>query len=96
MGGWESAQLQWLSEKEQERMRREDPVMALLEDLQLADKDKEEMVYEYIGDTGGLAELALMGDEDLECLMEDMELDGLEMEAFRAAVTELRVEYDVE
>ena len=75
-------------------MRREDPVMALLEDLQLADKDKEEMVYEYIGDTGGLAELALLTDEDLECLMEDMELDGLEMEVFRAAVMELRVEYD--
>ena len=89
--------LQWLIEKEQERIRREaeqaDMIGAVtrwLEDLQLA--DKEEMVREYIGETGGTADLARLDDDDLKDLMIDLELDKDEKEAFRAAVLELNAD----
>ena len=89
--------LQWLIEKEQERIRREaeqaDMIGAVtrwLEELRLA--DKEEMVREYIGETGGTADLARLDDDDLKDLMIDLELDKDEKEAFRAAVMELNVD----
>ncbi len=84
-------------EKEQERIRREaeqaDMIGAVtrwLEELRLA--DKEEMVREYIGETGGTADLARLDDDDLKDLMIDLELDKDEKEAFRAAVMELNVD----
>ena len=84
-------------EKEQERLRREaaqaDMIGAVtrwLEELQLA--DREEMVREYIGETGGTADLAQLDDDDLKDLMTDLDLDDDQKEAFRAAVMELNVD----
>ncbi len=87
---------QWLAEKEQERLRREEEqrdmvgaVTRWLEKLGLA--SKEEMVREYIGELGGTADLARLDEDDLKDLMIDLDLEkgSKEAEAFEQAVKDL-------
>ena len=87
---------QWLAEKEQERLRREEEqrdmvgaVTRWLEKLGLA--SKEEMVREYIGELGGTADLARLDEDDLKDLMIDLDLEkgSKEAGAFEQAVKDL-------
>ena len=87
---------QWLAEKEQERLRREEEqrdmvgaVTRWLEKLGLA--SKEEMVREYTGELGGTADLARLDEDDLKDLMIDLDLEkgSEEAEAFEQAVKDL-------
>ena len=87
---------QWLAEKEQERLRREeeqrDMVGAVTRWLEKLGLDsKEEMVREYIGELGGTADLARLDEDDLKDLMIDLDLEkgSKEAEAFEQAVKDL-------